>query len=35
MLKSKYFPCVDVNKIYEGNDFNKICEVLSTLKNKN
>ena len=27
--------CVDVYKIYEGNDFNKIFEVLSTLENKN
>ena len=26
--------CVDVHKIYEGNDFDKIYEVLSTLKNK-
>ena len=27
--------CVDVNNIYESNDFKKIYEVLSTLKNKN
>ena len=26
--------CVDVYKIYEGDDFDKIYEVLSTLKNK-
>ena len=26
--------CVDVYKIYEGDDFNKLYEVLSTLKNK-
>ena len=26
--------CTDVNEIYEGDDFNKIYEVLSTLKNK-
>ena len=26
--------CVDVYKIYEGNDYNKIYEVLSTLKNE-
>ena len=26
--------CVDVYKIYEGDDFDKIFEVLSTLKNK-
>ena len=26
--------CVDVYKIYEGDDYNKIYEVLSTLKNK-
>ena len=26
--------CVDIYKIYEGNDYNKIYEVLSTLKNK-
>ena len=26
--------CVDVYKIYEGDDFDKINEVLSTLKNK-
>ena len=26
--------CVDVYKIYEGDDFNKIYKVLSTLKNK-
>ena len=26
--------CVDVYKIYESDDFNKIYEVLSTLKNK-
>ena len=27
--------CVDVYKIYEGNDYDKIFEDLSTLKNKN
>ena len=27
--------CVDVNKIYEGDAFDKIYKVLSTLKNKN
>ena len=27
--------CVDVYKIYEGNDYDEIYEVLSTLKNKN
>ena len=27
--------CVDVYKIYEGGDFDKLHEVLSTLKNKN
>ena len=26
--------CVDVYKIYEGDDYDKIYEVLSTLKNK-
>ena len=26
--------CVDVYKIYEGNDYNEIYKVLSTLKNK-
>ena len=26
--------CVDVHKIYEGNDYNKLYEVLSTLKDK-
>ena len=26
--------CVDVYKVYEGNDYNKLYEVLSTLKNK-
>ena len=26
--------CVDVYKIYEGDDYDKIIEVLSTLKNK-
>ena len=26
--------CVDAYRIYEGNDFDKIYEVLSTLKNK-
>ena len=26
--------CVDVYKIYEGDDFNEIYKVLSTLKNK-
>ena len=26
--------CIDVYKIYEGNDFNEIYKVLSTLKNK-
>ena len=26
--------CIDVYKIYEGDDFDKIFEVLSTLKNK-
>ena len=26
--------CIDVYKIYEGNDYSKIYEVLSTLKNK-
>ena len=26
--------CVDVYKIYEGDDFDKIYEVFSTLKNK-
>ena len=26
--------CVDVYKIYEGNEYNKIYDVLSTLKNK-
>ena len=26
--------CVDVYKIYEGDDFDKIYEVLLTLKNK-
>ena len=26
--------CVDVYKIYEGDDFDKIYQVLSTLKNK-
>ena len=31
----KIFPiCVDVYKIYEGNDFDKIFDVLSALKNK-
>ena len=27
--------CVDVYKNYEGNDYDKLYEVLSTLKNKN
>ena len=27
--------CIEVYKTYEGDDFDKICEVLSTLKNKN
>ena len=27
--------CIEVYQIYESNDFNKINEVLSTLKNKN
>ena len=27
--------CVDVYKIYEGDDFNQLFEVLATLKNKN
>ena len=27
--------CVDVYKSYEGNEYEKIYEVLSTLKNKN
>ena len=27
--------CVDVYKIYEGDDFDEIYKVLSTLKNKN
>ena len=26
--------CIDVYKIYEGNDFNRIFEVLSEMKNK-
>ena len=26
--------CVDVYKIYEGNDYDKIYEVISTFKNK-
>ena len=26
--------CIDVYKIYEGNDYDKIFEVLATLKNK-
>ena len=26
--------CVDLNRIYEGNDYDKIFEVFSTLKNK-
>ena len=26
--------CIDVYKIYEGNDYNEIYKVLSTLKNK-
>ena len=26
--------CIDVYKIYEGNDYDKIYKVLSTLKNK-
>ena len=26
--------CVDVHKIYEGDDYEEICKVLSTLKNK-
>ena len=30
----KFFICVDVYKIYEGDDFDKKIEVLSTLKNK-
>ena len=35
MQKSKNFSiCVDVYKIYEGGDYDKIYEVLSTLKNK-
>ena len=34
MQKSKYFPCVDVYKIYEGDDFDEIYKVLSKLKNK-
>ena len=29
-----FWICVDVYKIYEGDDFNKIYEVLSPLKNK-
>ena len=28
----KFCICIDVYKIYEGNDYDKICEVLSTLK---
>ena len=30
-----FWICVDVYKIYEGNDFDKIYKVLSILKNKN
>ena len=26
--------CVDLYKIYEGDDYDKICKVLSTLKNR-
>ena len=26
--------CIDVYKIYEGNDYDEIFEILSTLKNK-
>ena len=26
--------CVDVYKVYEGNEYNKIYEILSTLKSK-
>ena len=26
--------CIDVYKIYEGDDFNELCKILSTLKNK-
>ena len=29
-----FYICVDVYNIYEGNDYDKIYEVLSTLKNK-
>ena len=36
MLNRKYFLfCIVVYKIYEGDDYDKIYEVLSTLKNKN
>ena len=26
--------CIEVYQLYEGNDYDKICEILSTLKNK-
>ena len=29
-----FFICIDVYKIYEGNDYDKIYEVVSVLKNK-
>ncbi len=35
MLSKKIFCiCIDVYKIYEGNDYGEIYKVLSTLKNK-
>ena len=30
----KFCTCVDVYKIYEGNNYNKLFDVLSTLKNR-
>ena len=32
--RNKFSICVDVYKIYEGNDYDKLYEVLTTLKNK-
>ena len=32
--QKNFFICTDVFEIYEGNDYDKIFEILSTLKNK-
>ena len=35
MLNTKFFPFEwTLKKVYETNDFNKLCEILSKLKNK-